>query len=73
MRAFWDLVMMACLIVVVLGVAGVYVLLRQLNKPKYYRGITRDAFPKFINGMMAQGGVPSQTGDPSFDTVSQLL
>jgi len=56
MTAFLRQGMMTWLIVVVLVVAGVYVLLRQLNKPKYYRGITRDAFPKFINDMMAQGG-----------------
>jgi hypothetical protein len=48
--------MMTWLIIVVLVAAGVYVLKRQLNKPKYYRGIARDDFPKFINGMMDQGG-----------------
>jgi hypothetical protein len=48
--------MMTWLIIVVLVTAGAYVVLRQLNKPKYYRGITRDAFPKFINDMMSQGG-----------------
>src|SRR5882762_3616892 len=44
------------LIIVAFVATAISLLLRQLNKPKYYRGITRDAFPKFINGMMVQGG-----------------
>ncbi len=40
MTAFLRQGMMTWLIVVVLVVAGVYVLLRQLNKPKYYRIIS---------------------------------
>src|SRR5262245_22075958 len=43
------------LLIVSLVVTG-FILLRQLNKPKYYRGVTLNSFPKFIDGMMDQGG-----------------
>ena len=48
--------MIIWLILITLIVTGGLLVMRWLKKPILYRGVTAEAFPKFIDGMMAQGG-----------------